>query len=145
LKEGMKKFKFLDHMGDALIEAYGKSLEEAFENAALAMFEIMTDTRKVRSLLEREIEVTSEDKEGLLYSWLENLLIEFEVSNVLFSKFKVKEISRTKEGYSLIGIAWGEEFDPEKHTSKVGIKAVTYHLMRIIENKEVKVRVLFDL
>jgi SHS2 domain-containing protein len=40
----------------------------------------------------------------------------------------------------------GEAFDPEKHPSKVGIKAITYHLMEINkENKHVTVKFLLDI
>jgi len=29
---------------------------------------------------------------------------------------------------------WGEKFNAEKHTQKVGVKAVTYHRMEIIKD-----------
>ena len=48
----MKKFEFLEHIADAYIAAYGKDLAEAFENAALAMFETMTDTARVEPKIE---------------------------------------------------------------------------------------------
>ncbi|MGI0036609.1 MAG: archease, partial [Nitrososphaera sp.] len=34
-------YRFLDHMTDALIEAYGSTLEEAFENAGKALSDTM--------------------------------------------------------------------------------------------------------
>jgi len=42
------QFDFLEHTADAYIAAYGKTLDEAFENAALAMFEIITDIKTIR-------------------------------------------------------------------------------------------------
>lgn len=42
-----KKFEFFDVTADVGIRAYGKTLEDAFENAALAMFEVMTDTSRI--------------------------------------------------------------------------------------------------
>jgi SHS2 domain-containing protein len=54
------KFEFLEHTADVYIAAYGKSLEEAFENAALAMFEVMTDTEKVSPDMENSVEVEAE-------------------------------------------------------------------------------------
>ncbi len=44
-----KGFEFLEHMADAYVAAYGKNLAEAFENAALAMFNVMTETEKAVS------------------------------------------------------------------------------------------------
>ncbi|RLE68385.1 MAG: archease, partial [Thermoprotei archaeon] len=57
----MGGFKFLEHMSDAYIMAWGKTLEEAFEYAALGMFETMTDTSKVKHKVVREIEVDGID------------------------------------------------------------------------------------
>ena len=57
-----KKFEFFEVTADVGIKSYGKTLEEAFENAALAMFEVITDTSKIEPKIERKIEVESEDE-----------------------------------------------------------------------------------
>lgn len=142
----MNRFKFLPHMGDALIEAYGSSLEEAFENAAIAMFEVMTDTSKVEPSIEEVVEVEGFDLESLLYNWLESLLIKFDVDNRLFSKFKIENIEQTVEGYRLKARIYGEDYDSTKHEQKVGVKAVTYHMMNIERKNGIWVlRFLLDL
>ncbi|RLE53057.1 MAG: archease, partial [Candidatus Methanomethylicota archaeon] len=66
-----KAFEFLDHMADVYIAAYGRDLKEAFENAAKAMFEVMTDISTVNPKVKREIRVEGFDLESLLYEWLE--------------------------------------------------------------------------
>jgi SHS2 domain-containing protein len=133
-------------MGDALIEAYGSTLEEAFENAALAMFEVMTDTSKVMPLVEEVVEAEGFDLESLLYNWLENLLVMFDVNARLYSKFKVESITRTAEGYRLKARVWGEDYNSDKHEQKVGVKAVTYHMMSIKGKDETWIlRFLLDL
>jgi SHS2 domain-containing protein len=129
----MGGFKFLQHMGDALIEAYGSTLEEAFENAALAMFEVMTDTSKVTPSIEEVVEVEGFDLESLLYNWLENLLVMFDVNARVYSKFKVEKITRRAEGFNLKARIWGEDYNSDKHEQRVGVKAVTYHMMSIEE------------
>ena len=127
------KFDFLEHTADVYIAAYGKTLEEAFENAALAMFEVMTDTDKVSPEVEESVEVEDEDEYALLYSWLEALLVKFETKNMLYSKFKISSIEETAEGFRIKAAVWGEKFNAEKHTQKVGVKAVTYHRMEILK------------
>jgi SHS2 domain-containing protein len=127
------KFEFLEHTADVYIAAHGKSLAEGFENAALAMFEVMTDTEKVSADVEDSVEVEAEDEYALLYSWLEALLVKFETQNMLYSKFKISSIDETSEGYRIKATVWGEKFNMEKHTQKVGVKAVTYHRMEIIK------------
>ena len=142
----MKKFEFLEHTADAYIAAYGRSLAEAFENAALAMFETMTDTSKVEPKIEDEIEVEGFDEQSLLYNWLESLIVKFEMTGNLYSKFKITQIEKTERGFRLKAKVWGEQFNPEKHPQKVGIKAVTYHRMEIKKEPEkVTVKFLLDL
>jgi SHS2 domain-containing protein len=127
------KFEFLEHTADVLIAAHGKTLEEAFENAALAMFEVMTDTGKVSAEVEDHVEVEAEDEFALLYSWLEALLVNFETKNMLYSKFQVPNIEETAEGFRIKAAVWGEKFNAAKHVQKVGVKAVTYHRMEILK------------
>ena len=130
------KFEFLEHTADAYIAAYGATMEEAFGNAALAMFEVMTDTQKISPTHKDTVQVEAEDEYALLYSWLEALLVKFEVNGMLFSKFEVAAIKETDEGYRLKATVWGEKFDAAKHPQKVGVKAVTYHQMEIIKENE---------
>ena len=127
------KFEFLEHTADVYIRAHGKTVKEAFENAALAMFEVMTDTDRISPDIEGSVEVEAEDEYALLYSWLEALLVKFETQNMLYSKFKISSIDETSEGYRIKATVWGEKFNMEKHTQKVGVKAVTYHRMEIIK------------
>jgi len=147
MKEGKTGFEFLEHMADAYIAAYGRNLNEAFENAALAMFETMTSTSDVEHNVEEEVEVEGEDEQSLLYNWLEELLVRFEVENMLYSKFNVLEILRKRGGgFKLKAKIYGEPFDPEKHKQKVGIKAVTYHRMEIEKKPDgVVVKFILDL
>ncbi len=130
------KFEFLEHTADILIAAHGQNLEEAFENAALAMFEVMTDTTKVNSVQEETIEVSAEDEYALLYSWLEALLVKFEVNGMLYSKFKIVNLQDTGEEFKLKGTIWGEKFDAQRHPQKTAVKAVTYHRMEFIKEHE---------
>jgi len=142
-----KKFEFLEHTADAYVAAYGSSLAEAFENAALAMFEVMTDTSKVKPEIEEEVSVEAEDEQALLYSWLEDLLVRFDVSGRVYSRFKVNELNRNSGGkLRLKAKVWGEPFNPEKHPQKVGVKAITYHRMEIIKQPEgVTVKFILDI
>jgi len=141
-----KGFEFLEHMADAYIAAYGKDLAEAFENAALAMFDVMTEVKKVKPKVEDYVEVAAEDEFALLYSWLEALLVKFEITGMLYSKFKVLGLDETSEGFRLRAKIWGEKYNPEKHPQKVGVKAVTYHLMEIIKKpNRVTLRFILDI
>ncbi|MFP3985579.1 MAG: archease [Candidatus Bathyarchaeia archaeon] len=138
------KFEFLEHTADVYISAHGKTMEEAFENAALATFEAMTDIDKVASKTEETVEVEGFDEKALLYNWLEALLVKFETSGTFYSNFKITNLQQTDEGYELKAKIQGEKLDPERHPSKVGVKAITYHRMEI-EKKPDQVTVKFIL
>jgi SHS2 domain-containing protein len=130
------KFEFLEHTADVFIRAHGKTMEEAYENAALAMFETMTDSEKIAQTQEQTLDVEAEDQYALLYNWLEALVVKFETENMLFSKFQITNWQETPELFKFKARVWGEKFDAQKHPQKVAIKAVTYHRMVIIREKD---------
>jgi SHS2 domain-containing protein len=130
--DSKKGYESLEHTADAYLAAYGRDLAEAFENAASGMFNVMTEIEKIRPVIEDEVEVSGEDEYALLYNWLEALLLRFELKSLLYSKFKISELSQGSHGFVLKAEIWGERFDPKRHLQKVGIKAITYHQMEII-------------
>ncbi len=139
-------FEFLEHTADLYIAAYGRSLEEAFENAAYATFEGMTDLDRVKTKIEDVVEVEGYDEKALLYNWLEALLVKFDITGNLYSRFKISRIEKLPQGFKLKAIIWGEPFDSQKHVSKVGVKAVTYHQMEILkEPGHVTVKFILDI
>jgi len=131
-----KKFEFLEHTADMYIAAYGSSLEEAFENAALATFEVMTDTDKVEAKEKEDVKLEAQDKEALLYVWIEELLFLFDIKAKLYSKFKVTRIEETEDRFLLKASIWGEVFSAQKHPQKLGVKAITYHRMEICKEDD---------
>ena len=86
----MEKFKFLEHTADAKFQAFGKNLEEAFSNAALAMFSVITNTRKVKENVSHDIECSSKDLKSLLYDFLEELVFLIDTENFLLNKVKYR-------------------------------------------------------
>jgi SHS2 domain-containing protein len=142
-----KRFEFLEHTADLYIAAFGSSLEEAFENAAAAMFEGMTNLSSVKPKTEDNVEVDGYDEKALLYNWLEALLVKFEITGNLYSTFKIARIEKTQAGLKLKANVWGEPFNPQRHLSKVGVKAVTYHRMEILKsvNEGVTVKFILDI
>jgi SHS2 domain-containing protein len=129
-------YVYLEHTADVYVEAQGVTLEESFENAAIATMEVMTDTSKVMPAVERIIELEAEDIGSLLYKWLEELIVEFDVSGLIYSRFNVTGIMAGEEGLKLKAVVAGEEFDNERHTQRTGVKSVTYHMMEVNELDE---------
>ena len=138
-------FKHLEHISEAYVEAWGSTLEEAFENAGRALFDIMTDVGRVEPLREVELQAEAEDLEALLFEWITTLLVEFDTKGMVYSKFRVS-IEKGDGVYRLRAKAYGEAFDPERHPPKVEVKAMTYSLMEIKqENGGYRIRYVVDI
>lgn len=142
----MMRFKFLEGIAiaDVAFEAYGKSLEEAFSNAALAMFEVETNTKKVKPKIKKKVKVEGEDLQALLFDWLSELLFLGGIKRMFFSKFNVK-IKKLNGRHKLNAEVYGEKIDRKRHELKVEVKAVSYQMMQVIDKpKNCKVRVILD-
>ena len=158
-----RRFRYLDHMTDALIEAYGDTLDEAFENSARGlvdtMFDLtdtMTNTNNFSSLSsavdKKEIQIKAQgfDLQNLLYDWLEKVMLVILTEHVILFDFKVKISEKNFDDYHylLLGTAKAEDQNLEKHRYKLEVKAITYHEMEIKEDREknrVTIRFLLDL
>jgi len=141
----LKRYTFLEHTADALIEAYGTNLDEAFENAARGLVDTMIDIKTIEEKNEEKFVVYARDLMGLLYNWLELVLVKVTMNGLVFSSFNVK-IRKNSRGFEIKGVGIGETLNLKKHKPKTEAKAVTYHLMRINEKKgQVSVRFLIDL
>jgi SHS2 domain-containing protein len=138
-----KKFELVEHTADVGIQAYGDTVSQAFENAALGMFSIITDPSRVSPTQDFRVTVEGEDLKEVLQDWLSQLLILSQVNGMLFSGFRV-ELRPVDGRVVLTGQAIGEPVDPDRHVYKTEIKAVTHHMLEVHENPP-KVKVLFDL
>lgn len=134
----MKPFKFLENIAtaDVAVEAFGKNLNELFENAALALFETMAETKKVSRVTSYKLQVTSSNLEDLLFDFLSELVFLKDEKATLFSRFKVKIKKLDAKRLTLDAEILGEEINPEKHDLKVDVKAVTRHQFGIRKEKD---------
>lgn len=131
-----KQYEYLDHTADIKFQAYGKTQEEVFENAALAMFNVIIDTEKVSGDTAREIFLKSPDLESLLVDWLSELLYIFEVDEIVFREFRVEKIREEEGEYLIKAQALGEKYYPESHPFETEIKAVTYNQLEITKDAD---------
>ena len=138
----MKTYELIDHTADVGIKAYGKTLSEAFENAAKGMFDIITDSSEIESVGQYNIELEAPDLEQLLVDWLSELLFLNSAKNLVFGFFKIYLDEKNKK---LTAKVFGEKFDLSKHKIGAEIKAVTYHMLEVKKKKPYHVQVLFDI
>jgi len=139
-------YEFLPHTTDAYVQARGSSLENALESAGKALFDTLCDLGSITPKLTDRVMVEGHDETALLYSWLESLLLKFELDQKVYSEFKVDKISRSASGLRVTAQISGEPYDKRRHGPKVEVKAVTYHRMEVIrENDATTLRFILDL
>ena len=136
----MQKYKYLEHTADIKFQAFGKTLEEAFENSALAMFNAMYDN-KVNEKIKKNIKVFGRDLENLLYNFLEEFLFLMDSEGFFMASCKVK-IKKNKQ-YELEAEIKGDE--AKSYPISLDVKAVTYNSMFVKKEKNMWVcQVLID-
>ena len=137
----MKQYEYFDVTADIGFKSYGANLNEAFENAGLAIFNIISDTSDIDGEVEKSFEVTSEDEVSLLYDYLEELLFLHETEFMLFSEFHVD----IDDNLHLKATIKGEGIDWDKHDRKTEIKAITFHKMDVKKTNHVMLQAIVDL
>ena len=136
-----KDFEFIDHTADVGIIAYGADMSQAFANAARALFSLITELDDVEEVIHRDIELTATDEESLLVEWLNELIYQFDTEGILFKRFDIIQLNNTQ----LKARGYGEKVDRSKHKLKIGVKAATYHMLKVDKGDGCKVQVLFDI
>ncbi len=127
-EETGKPFRVLEHTADVGFEAFGRTREEVFANAARALEDLIVPLEAIVPREEVRIQVEGRDDVSLLVNWLSELVYCFDVEGRLFSEFEVtvtEDMSSNK--VSLTARARGEAFDRSRHEVKVQVKAITYH------------------
>ncbi|ABO35263.1 archease family protein [Methanococcus maripaludis C5] len=126
-------YNYFETTADIGIIAFGKNLEESFENSARALSNIMVDIDSIEKVEKHSFNIISEDLFGLLYDFLTELLILHDSELLIFSEFDVK--IEKNECYELSCTAIGDIYSKDKYEPKEEVKAITYHKMEIINNE----------
>jgi SHS2 domain-containing protein len=125
------KYEYLNHTADLKVRAYGKSLEEAFINAAVGGFDFLVDTKSIAKKIEKKIRIQSKSKESLLFDFLAELLFLVDADGFLFAGAKDLKIKKETRGLVLECTVLGDNY--RNYVTKGDIKAITYSEMKINE------------
>ncbi len=123
-------YTFLDHTADVLFRAQAPTVEQLFEQCALALEETQVDLSTVEQT--ETITFTLENKtiERLLFDFLDELVFYKDADQLIFNKFEIT-INKHGEKYELSCTAHGEKLDHQKHNPKVDVKAITMHMFEV--------------
>lgn len=118
-----KLYEFLEHTADIKFKTTAKSLPKLFENCLKALSHYMTSDSEVKSKLKKEIEIQADDKEALLYKFLDEIIYLVDAENFIPAKANI-EINEHKLKATLQG-------DLASKYSIKHVKAATYAEMYI--------------
>lgn len=139
-----KPYEYLEHTADVKFRAYGKSPDEMFGNAALALFNSMIDTATVQAKETWKVELSGQDLEQLAYDWLSELVFLFETEFAVFSTFDVELHQNSDNDWSLQATVGGEKIDHSRHAFDNEVKAVTLHEFEVKKNDLWCIQVVLD-
>jgi len=139
-------YKFVEGLttADIAFEARGKTLKELFESAALAMFDIMADPKKVDKKIIKKFSLEEDNLENLMFKFLDEIVFFKDSDALVFNSSKV-DIKKNKK-LKLTATLFGDKIDYKRQELKVDPKAVTMHKFEVKKEKQGYVaRVIVDI
>jgi SHS2 domain-containing protein len=125
-------YEHFEHTADIGIRARAAELNTLFEDAARGLFAvIVADPTSIAAAEEVHFKISGQDRENLLFDWLDELLYTFESRRIVFSSF---DVAVTAVG--LTATARGEPLDPRRHELGMEVKAITYHGLKVKHGPE---------
>ncbi len=121
-----------DHTADLGLRIRSDTLEGLFAEAGEALFDaIVAQSDTVRPIEKATFQIDGDRHDDLLRDWLAELLFAFHVDHRLFSKFEVR-----LGDAGLAADAWGEPIDDQRHEIDAEIKAITYHGLKVVQERD---------
>lgn len=124
-------WEHFEHEADIGIRGIATTLEQAFEQAAIAMTAVVTDPNLVADTTAVSISCTAPDIELLLVSWINELVYEMAVHGLLFKRYQV-----AIDNGKLSATAFGESVNRQKHQPAVEIKGATFTELRVYQQAD---------
>jgi SHS2 domain-containing protein len=124
---GLAVYELFDHTADLGLRVVASDLNHLFQDAALALTSAMVDdVSSIEPKSSVSFEIAGNDLAFLLFDWLNQFLVQFEIEGRLFSRF---EVAVRDDG--LTATAWGEPLDRSRHALSREVKAITYHELKV--------------
>lgn len=131
------KFVYLDHTADAKFRAFGRDIEEAFVNAALATANLMWDYEEIEPKVEHTVEVVGRDLEQLVFKFLTEILYLLEAKAFLLGAVENLSIFQEDSGEYRLNVRFLGDTHSEKYSVHGEVKAITYSDMKIEKDDHV--------
>ena len=128
----MRQFQYHDHTADIIVHSWGSSLSEALAQVCVGMFNYMTPLEKVDIVRSVDVHATGHDMLDLLYHLLDEFLYMFSTEMHICRCIEI--LSFDEQKFSISARGYGEKMDLKKHEQGTEIKAITMHMMKILDS-----------
>ena len=137
-----KKYKLIDHTADFGIQVFGSDSQELFTNAALAMFDVITEMDVLTGRDSCDITASGEDWSDLMVNWLREMLYLWNGREMLVKSVQILSSTENK----IFARIYFDVYMPDRHIIKTEIKAVTYHQIQVKSSPSGwKAQIIFDI
>jgi len=124
------RWEHFPHDADVGVRGCGATAAQAFEQAAYALTAVITDA-EVKPLSSVEVTCEAPDLELLFVEWLNAIIYEMAVRNMLFGRFAVRIDDNRLEG-----TLWGEPVDVARHAPACEPKGATYTALKVARDRD---------
>jgi SHS2 domain-containing protein len=128
MNEPVPRHEHFAHQADMGVRGYGRTREEAFEQAALALTAVVVPPETIAARESVRVTCAAGDAELLLLDWLNAIVYQLSAHKMIFGRFQV-HIAGTR----LDGELWGEPIDVTRHQPGVEVKAATVTALRVAQ------------
>ncbi|WP_424594112.1 archease [Bradyrhizobium sp.] len=128
--EQREQWEHFPHDADVGLRGWGTTPAEAFEQAAYALIAVVTRA-EVNPKVAVQLTCEAPDLELLFVEWLNAIIYEMAVRNMLFGRFLVRI-----EHDRLEGTLWGEPVDVERHAPACEPKGATYTALKVAKDAD---------
>src|SRR5262249_5827993 len=125
-------YETFEHTADLGLRIQAADLDTMFAEAAQALFSVIVENNQAIAPQQKiEVRLQGDDREYLLFDWLNELLYQFDTRHLVFGKFEVHAEPGPTVPTGLYAIVWGEPLDPARHGLGHEVKAITYHGLKV--------------
>ena len=137
-----KTYRLIDHTADFGMQVFGSDSQELFSNAALALFDVITEMDVLKGCNSCNITASGEDWPDLMINWLREVLYLWNGKEMLVKSVQILSLSENNISAKI----YFDAYMPDRHIIKTEIKAVTYHQIQVKSSPSGwKARVIFDI
>jgi len=136
------KYILIDHTADFGMQVFGSDSQELFTNAALALFDVITEMDVLKGRDSCNIKVSGEDWPDLMINWLRELLYLWNGKAMLVKSVQILTLSESHISAKI----YFDAYKPDRHIINTEIKAVTYHQIQVKGSPSGwKAQIIFDI